>query len=830
MNNTSLFNFKFVDRDIPKNEIRKMLDGRTESNVIWMQGSHGVGKTFLIEHITDFTHFNNKIYVDIDVENENPNCLLSLLETISQATQFSFLAFFKENYFEFIKIVKDAAIFTTEKLTGIDIGVIVDSMFDSAKLFVEKKRKTNEQQSAQKLLVCYINEILKKQDLLIVLDNFSLCDKKSLPLIINLISNFLNYNSNHSTKIFFIISTTSEDDIQNNYVSSMLKEQIPINRLVINTFDSSKYFTDILGNIFNLELLEPVILDEIFKFCEGNPQKLINLIHKLYDSGGIIYNENESKAIIVKEILNEIFKYGTTEFLVSELTHTERIVVSIIISFGKIISVKFLISIVKYVLKHLDFYPYASENEIRKSIFTMLNNGKIKIIKRGNCNCVKIAHDLSYHNLKKQLINDPFIIEINALIYRFLLQNKELFFKENYSEDDYNETLAKHGFISKTGNWITLNLECGKTKYLKGLYEDSKIYFEHIKTAHIKLSVDDLKIIADCYYHTGDYINSQKILKFIFEKTSYRSFELYCLFAKVENLLLNKKHAADLAEDATKLDGVNRGQFLYAKMIKMQCLINSNDNRKEAKKIFEDLKKDFDSEFIDTIEYGFLLLSTVEFNNGNEAQTDLKVAEQIALREDNQFLLGEIYFNMGFDDFWEGDFEKSKKNFYNSYKYLSRVRPHEASYPLNNLASYFMIKGDVEKAIFCLNNASLWVTSNYASFVIKTQLMVCYAIIMDTKCLSLAEELKTIYEQGILSDISVDIKFNYNLGFVYNRMGREYEGTCYIKNAQKAANSTSLNSLPHSLVSELSKENIANKSKLSKCDVDFDPWLLTINH
>ena len=142
-------------------------------------------------------------------ENSEQNCLLELLRELGNITKCSFTHFFKENYMEVISILKNAAVFTIKQITEIDLEELSNSLFDTTKLYVYEKNAQKEQQNAIKLISSYLNKILSNSSLLIIIDNFSLCDKKSLSIIIDII---LNYQKNNDVQIYFILSTTSDND------------------------------------------------------------------------------------------------------------------------------------------------------------------------------------------------------------------------------------------------------------------------------------------------------------------------------------------------------------------------------------------------------------------------------------------------------------------------------------------------------------------------------------------------------------------------------------------------------------------------------------------
>ena len=86
MDNTSLFKFVFVDREEQKRLINDFLSNRTESNVLWLSGSHGVGKSFLLNNINSFARCPKTVYIELKSENSEQNCLLELLRELGNIT------------------------------------------------------------------------------------------------------------------------------------------------------------------------------------------------------------------------------------------------------------------------------------------------------------------------------------------------------------------------------------------------------------------------------------------------------------------------------------------------------------------------------------------------------------------------------------------------------------------------------------------------------------------------------------------------------------------------------------------------------------------------
>ena len=53
MNNIELFNFKFVDREIERKLIKKLISASSIDKILWIHGESGVGKTELMKYFTN---------------------------------------------------------------------------------------------------------------------------------------------------------------------------------------------------------------------------------------------------------------------------------------------------------------------------------------------------------------------------------------------------------------------------------------------------------------------------------------------------------------------------------------------------------------------------------------------------------------------------------------------------------------------------------------------------------------------------------------------------------------------------------------------------------
>lgn len=101
-------------------------------------------------------------------------------------------------------------------------------------MFVNNDRKD---QSAQKVIINYIKDMSQKEKLLIIFDDFSLCDEKSTDFIIEIILQLIDDDN-----IKFIISTTPEELERRQNIQIMLMEKLPLTPLSVEDFKDEVFF------------------------------------------------------------------------------------------------------------------------------------------------------------------------------------------------------------------------------------------------------------------------------------------------------------------------------------------------------------------------------------------------------------------------------------------------------------------------------------------------------------------------------------------------------------------------------------------------------------
>lgn len=827
MNNTDLFEFVFVDRENETKQIKKILKEKTQ-NVIWIYGKHGVGKSYFIDHIIGEIPTENVVYIELKSEEKSIKCIQILLEKIEAVTNISFLSYFQKNYKTISKLVQGVISSIIEYTTGMDISSLAEVILDSDRLFMNNN---NQQQNNLKLIISYLNSILEKQDLLIIIDNFFLCDSQSLDLLINI---FQYYKINNHYKIFFILCTSDNG----NKIEYQLQEKVALEPIELKSFDDYNYFYDILIKIFKFTPDKINMIKQIFEFCEGNPAQLKTFIHMLYSDGGIKFDEIEDRAIWKDAAVEKIIYNNCHEYKVKEMNYTKQLILYVIVEFQKILTIDLLIDLVSYLRNKRCFIGIDfSEREIYEAVLNLKQDGIILIFHEQNKFYVKIEHDLKYYSFKAQFSTDSFMPQINGIFFEYIIHKKEILLSQGLKENLITELLAWHSYYGKVSNWMTYNCELGNQQYQHGDYKSSAKTFERLDGNWSFLDNNQKLIIGRCFFFTGKYSLANRVLKSIADIEETIAYDYYLLLAQVNNILFDKEKAIEIIDNNLMNVCFSELQWLESQNLKQRILSNIGTMRNESKIIFDNIKSKISPSIKKTAIYGKFLMSTIEFYRGHNADTDLKEVEKIAISTNNQYLLAILYTNKGFHEFWQGKIEVAKEDFKFSKEKLASIRMHEMAYPLNNLGVCYLMEGKIDTALTCFQTGLLWNQSRYVDITLKTMLMVCYAIKKNDFCFALIEELKNVLNTPNITDISIHLKVTYSIGFVYKCYGDMENYDRYIQKSFKIALKSSNNALPYIWFEKYDKkiqqyidDNIDSNKYASFYQLRFEPWLVTLNH
>lgn len=822
MDNRNLFQFEFVNHYLEKERIELFLNTEKE-HVLWLSGEHGIGKTFLLDQIEKFNSEYKKIDLRIN-GNESQSCLFMLLLLLQNNSATTIKQFIEKNYDHLSSIGKDIVL-QVFKNKGLDIESLVNATFDSTKIFINNKKK---EQSAQKVIINYILNMSKKEKILFVFDDFSLCDDKSTDYIIEIILQLLGENN-----IKFIISTTPEELEKRQNIQILLLEKLPLIPLQVESFKDDIYFYEILSNIFELKESDVALVSKLFIKYNGKPDFLKKFLRELYCKNGVIFLHHDRKAKWNREIVSSLIDNCITQNL---FTFSEKLILRCIISFNQLLSYTMLYDIAMYLADKALHSKELLENEIKNSVKKLLDTGILQFAENGK---LTVTQSDVTKTFEKEVWNSVTGSLFSSHIYSFLNNYKDDILENNITLEEWHRLIAQHAFISQTSGWEEINYSYVKMLYQKSLYEKASEILKKIPISNMNYQLDDYILIINCYFESGNYKEAEDIISVI-EITSSSSIkqkvEYTMLCSKVFNITLKKEKAVEELDKLLPMLNHNTEQYLEVLNRKQEILVDMLNGKEKAKNIF-DLFVDYYNDGRQDLIIGKALKNSIDFYHANNAFSLLENAEKIFIQNENSLELGFLYTNRGFEYFRQNNIQEAKKDFQFSIDYLKDIRFYEISYPLNNIASCYMYEDNYEKAISLITQARLYNKSNYVEIVLKTQLMMCYCMQKNyDDAENLAKELIAYVSEHNITDPTMLRKIYVNIGILYIQIGDEETAFKFVSDNYKYAKNTSTWYRAYNIM-KLKDSNIQNP--LCHCIETeiaywskkiFEPWLVTFSH
>lgn len=822
MDNRDIFDFKFVNRFKEREQIKNFLNNIMNTNILWIFGANGIGKSTLINKSLLDAVFENTIYINLESQNENNNCMKQLLEELQVKAKMPFKDFLKKNYIEITrKITKDVF-----KLKGIEIEGFLDLIFDNTNLFINNK---NESKGSTAVLCSYIDFISKDKKIAIVLDNFSYCDIKSMNIIIDLINVYLESNN-----IYFILSTTNESLALREDIEKALFEKLPLYRLEIKKFDNENHFLNILSDIFDITLLNKNDIANIYNICDGNPDILKNFLRNLAKADGIKLNFQSNKATFDLAILRRHILNKAISIDISNLSLSENFLLRIIVSLGQIVDIFLLQNLSKYLYENILKFEGFIELDIKNDLNKLEKYGIINFMVENFKTKVRIINDMTYYSIKEQLINDSSQKQLSFYIYEYLQQHLQEI-SNFFIEDDLKYLIALHSFKSESENWESVNYEYGKYKYFRNHFIESTYIFDRLLDSDTEFSSKKMLLMATCYYQCGNYEKAEEILSEINDSQldlNY-AYDFYYLLGKIKNMLMHKTEAVKVFQKAIEYSQNDREKLVMALNMKHLALLEIEGERMQAENIFNSISLNLSDTDFNSPAIGNLLRNCANFYHGDKALNFLNIAEQIAIQHNNIVDIAFVKNSKGFEHFRQNNLAHARENFKLATLNLNEIKMHETAYSLNNEAICLMINKEYENANELFNRALFVNRSKYASVAIKTNLMMCELLNNNLKKSKfLAEELSEIIKKDNYKDSTILRKVYINLSFLYKEINELSLAKEYIIKAIDFSENTSSAYRVNKLLKELNiNKNIDFKEGIIYFkDLDFEPWLLTFSH
>lgn len=822
MDNRNLFQFPFVNHFSEKDKIWTFLE--SESNhVLWLSGEHGIGKTFLLEQIEKIHGGYKKINLPIKASDTQP-ALFRFLLLLQNSAVTTISQFIGKNYEQLLNIGKEIAIQTLRN-KGLDLETLVNITFDGTKMFVNNDRKD---QSAQKVIINYIKDMSQKEKLLIIFDDFSLCDEKSTDFIIEIILQLIDDDN-----IKFIISTTPEELERRQNIQIMLMEKLPLTPLSVEDFKDEVFFYEILYNIFDLENVDKALVTELFIKCEGKPNRLKKFLRDLYCRNGINFLTDHRRAVWNRTIVCELLEKSINK---NEFSTVGKLILNSVIAFNQLLPYDILYDAVMYFAETILHGKNLLENNIQQCFENFLNTDLLQIMENGR---IIITQNSIAKEFQREMQRSATKSLFSCQVCSFLNLRKETILQNNIPYDVWNELMAHHSFVGKVSGWEKLNYNYAKKLCDKKYYEEASRVFLRIPFSCLTYNLNDYIMIINCYFESGKYDEARDVISVITDDLAYsvnQQIEYHLICSKVFNISLKKEKALEELEFILPL--VEKEGEIYLEILnrEQEILVDTYNGKERARAIFDQFVA-FYKNGIKSVVIAKALKDSIDFYHANMALNYINIAENIFKQNNSTLNLGFLYTNRGFEHFRQGDIDSAKNDFQLSIDLLKDIRFYELSYPLNNMAACYMNDDNYERAISYIIQARLHNKSDYVDAVLKTQLMMCYCMLEkynDAK--NIAEELIKYIQKHHITDPTMLRKIYVNIGILYDMMGDDETAYKYVSENYNYAKKTSTwyraylimrkrnpdlqNPLSHCIQTELAYW----------CKAKFEPWLVTFSH
>ncbi len=143
-------------------------------------------------------------------------------------------------------------------------------------------------------------------------------------------------------------------------------------------------------------------------------------------------------------------------------------------------------------------------------------------------------------------------------------------------------------------------------------------------------------------------------------------------------------------------------------------LVASREN--EAEPLFLDTYKTYFEEKSESL-VGLLMICP-DFFEGKKSLEYLYESYEIAKKMDSKSLVAKLLNNIGYEYLRIGEHEKAYQSICKSNMLFKFINPNNRAYALNNIALYFLVKGNAEEAFKKLQAASLLDIEEYLKVVL----------------------------------------------------------------------------------------------------------------
>lgn len=829
--NTDIFNFKFVDREIEKSKVDEFI--QSENSVLWLDGIHGVGKSFFIEkYIIPMmqSHYEYIIYVN-KPSNESKSYLEILVNDLSHSLPLPFETYISKNYKQWknrtknvCKILSDINIFKAE-------AFLINSLLDFDSLFLSIE---DQNQGPSKVLDSYLEEVVLNASAFIILDNFSYCDQESFHVMEEM---FISLRDKKNIR--FLICTTTEERERNRELSVLICEKLSHTYIPIGKLDDVKYFKEIMSNKFQMTKTLFENIDDIYELCDGIPDNLRNFIRYLYMKNGIQISQDGFT--VVEEKVIELIYNKSINFDPNSLDTSQMLIVQILALFHRPMPYKMLEDIITSINndKIQNTFIFRLVSSKLFTIVASLISSKILEIKIHNGReILSFEHDnifnalYNYYHQEKSSANVAFV---HYLLFLFIDARKLQMADYGLSESDVMWILAEQSYCADIDKWKEYNYDLALQ-----LYKENKLFScNQILSRFRKSSKDidkDLRLLmAEVFYEIAEYKACIQMLDAlnVDDLTDKEKSSFYLLYGKVVSFSSSQK-ALDNFLEALKLNITFEQRCLLQYYCEMSYSEISGciDKAKDIFFEFYNDKKHKESKVYDSV-----LRSSANIFPPQKSLDYLAEGLKNALDRSDILEEAKIYNNLGFTYTRLENYEEAKKLFFQSCRKLENSKPFEMSYPITNLAFICMVNQEWQMALDYIETAGIYNKTEFLPTVLNTYKMICLANLNN---LDSAQEIEVklieLIRNNLISDYKMVKKCKMNCAYIAYKIGDIETKEQLLRECWPLVKNTFAEKRYLKLCKKMESKPPVTTITVSNTDydlyekIDFEPWIVTFGH
>lgn len=162
LNNIELLNLKFVDREDETKKLNDFLMNKFDTNILWIDGESGYGKSYFIKNkILNNEFFLYSIFYQELLKKSSISSIDLFIDKIISKSYLSFKEFIKKNYKNLINSFSGAAI------KALKLDDLTSATLEGTLKYITN---SNVKEDNIKMIISYIEEIIKKQRIIIILN------------------------------------------------------------------------------------------------------------------------------------------------------------------------------------------------------------------------------------------------------------------------------------------------------------------------------------------------------------------------------------------------------------------------------------------------------------------------------------------------------------------------------------------------------------------------------------------------------------------------------------------------------------------------------------